>query len=66
MANSNVTWLGITGIAQFKEMGSILHKGIVQIAKPTQQGNNDAPMISKHGSPVRPDAQIVALRAHCA
>ena len=97
MANSNATWLGITGIAQFKEMGSILHKDMVQIAlantnrcekgwkwvklgefqkccipnvakasKPTQQGNDDAPMISKHGSPVRPDAQIVAMRAHCA
>ena len=24
-----------------------------------------APSISKYGSPVRPDAQIVALRAHC-
>ena len=32
MANSNATWLGITGIAQFKEMGSILHKDMVQIA----------------------------------
>ena len=30
MANSNATWLGITGIAQFKEMGSILHKDMVQ------------------------------------
>ena len=25
-----------------------------------------APSISKYGSPVRPDAQIVALRTHCA
>ena len=32
MANSNATWLEITGIAQFKEMGSILHKDMVQIA----------------------------------
>ena len=30
------------------------------------RGNNDAPGISKYGSPVRLDAQIVALRAHCA
>ena len=30
------------------------------------RGNNDAPSITKHGSPVRLDAQIVALRAHCA
>ena len=29
-------------------------------------GNNDAPSITKHGSPVRIDAQIVALRPHCA
>ena len=28
--------------------------------------NNDAPSITKHGSLVRPHAQIVALRAHCA
>ena len=34
-------------------------------SKPTPRGNNDAPSISKHGSPVRPDAQMVALRAHC-
>ena len=32
MANSNATWLGISGIAQFKEMGSNLHKEMVQIA----------------------------------
>ena len=32
MANSNATWLGITGIAQFKQMGSILHKDMLQIA----------------------------------
>ena len=30
------------------------------------RGNNDAPSITKYGSPVRLDAQIVALRAHCA
>ena len=30
------------------------------------RGNNDAPSISKHGSLVRPDAQIVALRTHYA
>ena len=29
-------------------------------------GNNDAPSITKYGSPVRLDAQIVALRPHCA
>ena len=28
--------------------------------------NNDAPSITKYGSPVLLDAQIVALRAHCA
>ena len=32
MANSNAAWLGITGIAQFKEMGSILHKDMVLIS----------------------------------
>ena len=30
------------------------------------RGNNDAPSITKYGSPLRLDAQIVALRAHCA
>ena len=30
------------------------------------RGNNDAPSITKYGSLVRPNAQIVALRAHCA
>ena len=30
------------------------------------RGNNDAPSITKYGSPVWLDAQIVALRAHCA
>ena len=29
------------------------------------RGNNDAPSITKYGSPVWLDAQIVALRAHC-
>ena len=29
------------------------------------RGNNDAPSITKYGSPVQLDAQIVALRAHC-
>ena len=29
------------------------------------RGNNDARSITKHGSPVRLDAQIVALRPHC-
>ena len=29
-------------------------------------GNNDAPSITKYGSPVRLDTQIVALRPHCA
>ena len=30
------------------------------------RGNNDAPSITKYGSPVRLDAPIVALRAQCA
>ena len=30
------------------------------------EGNNDAPSISNYGSLVRPDAQTVALCAHCA
>ena len=30
------------------------------------RGNNDAPSIAKYGSLVRLDAQIVALRLHCA
>ena len=30
------------------------------------RGNNDAPSVTKYGSPVRLDAQIVALRPHCA
>ena len=30
------------------------------------RGNNDAPSVTKHGSPVRLGAQIVALRPHCA
>ena len=30
------------------------------------RGNNDAPRITKYVSPVRLDAQIVALRPHCA
>ena len=30
------------------------------------RGNNDAPSITKYGSPVRLDAQIVALRLHYA
>ena len=34
--------------------------------KTYSRGNNDAPSITKYGSPVRLDAQIVALRAHCA
>ena len=29
------------------------------------RGNNDAPSVTKYGSPVRLDAQIVALRPHC-
>ena len=29
------------------------------------RGNNDAPSITKYGSPVWLDAQIVALRPHC-
>ena len=29
------------------------------------RGNNDAPSITMYGSPVRLDAQIVALRPHC-
>ena len=29
-------------------------------------GNNDAPSIAKYGSPVRLEAQVVALRPHCA
>ena len=34
--------------------------------KPYARGNNDAPSITKYGSPVRLDAPIVALRPHCA
>ena len=30
------------------------------------RGNNDAPSVTKYGPPVRLDAQIVALRPHCA
>ena len=30
------------------------------------RGNHDAPRLTKYGSPVRLDAQIVALRLHCA
>ena len=30
------------------------------------RGNNDAPSITKYASPVRLDAQLVALRLHCA
>ena len=30
------------------------------------RGNKDAPSVTKYGSPVRLDAQIVALRPHCA
>ena len=30
------------------------------------RGNNDAPSMTNYGSPVRLDAQIVALRPHCA
>ena len=30
------------------------------------RGNNDTPSITKYGSPVRLDAQIVAVRPHCA
>ena len=30
------------------------------------RGNNDAPSITKYGSPIRLDTQIVALRPHCA
>ena len=30
------------------------------------RGNNDAPSVTKYGSPVRLDTQIVALRPHCA
>ena len=30
------------------------------------RGNNHAPSITKYGSPIRLDAQIVALRLHCA
>ena len=39
---------------------------VEKASKPTPRSNNDAPSISKHGSPVLPDAQIVAPRAHCA
>ena len=34
--------------------------------KTKARGNNDAPSITKYGSPIRLDAQIVALRLHCA
>ena len=30
------------------------------------RGNNDTPSITKYGSPLRLDAQIVAMRTHCA
>ena len=30
------------------------------------RGNNDAPSITKYGSPVQLDTQIAALRPHCA
>ena len=33
--------------------------------KTSARGNNEAPSITKYGSPVRLDAQIVALRPHC-
>ena len=30
------------------------------------RGTNDAPSVTKYGSPIRLDTQIVALRPHCA
>ena len=38
------------------------NKGTKSEVKTYTRGNNDAPSISKYGSLVRPDAQIVALR----
>ena len=38
----------------------------VRSIKTYARGNNDAPSITKYGSPVWLDAQIVALRPHCA
>ena len=58
-----------------------MNSALVATLKNTQQGGQNqnskpplgvtmmplgAPSISKYGSLVRPDAQIVALRAHCA
>ena len=42
-----------------------LDPNVLRLAKPPL-GVTMMPSISKYGSLVRPDAQIVALRAHCA
>ena len=42
------------------------NKGTQSEVKTYARGNNDAPSVSKYGSLVRPNAQIVALCAHCA
>ena len=39
---------------------------VEEASKTYARGNNDAPSITKYGSPVRLYAQIVALRPHCA
>ena len=42
------------------------HTPNVEEASKPMPGANDAPSITKYGSPLRLDAQIVALRPHCA
>ena len=41
---------------------SVTHR----LPRPVPLTTSDAPSIPKYGSLVRPDAQMVALRAHCA
>ena len=41
-------------------------RGTKSEVKTSARGHHDAPSISKYGSLVWPDTQIVALRAHCA
>ena len=47
-------------------MGQAQLPGGGRSMKTNAKGNNDAPSITKYGSLVRLDAQIVALRLHCA
>ena len=47
-------------------LGGSPNKGTKSEVKTHARINNDAPSISKYGSLVRPNAQIVAVRAHCA